>query len=522
VALHWSDRISFKLAQTAVIIAFSVGIILSFAQIYLDYLEEGDQFDAKVRKSLEVAENASTRAVFILDNALAQEVVTGLLKYEYVSKVEITDEDGLVLAEGEQEPVTAEVRSQIGYLFFADPVIYEYPLELPETSSSGPGKLTLKVDRAIGLQPFFSRAIATFVSGLIRNFLLVMLLYFSFYRGLTRPLNQIVNELANINPDQPGEKRLSTLRKHEKNELGLLARQINMSFDAVGQLLDNLRATNRALASSEETLRKRSLELEHEIARTAETARQLKETKEEAEAANRAKSAFLANVSHELRTPLNAIIGFSSIMSDEMFGPIGHKKYSEYLSDIRTSSEHLSDILGEVLDLAKIEAGQVNMEEEVFDIVKLCEESCSLVGGQAMTRGFAIDMDVDDNVPKMRGDRLRIKQTVLNLLSNAVKFTPEGGDNVKLDIRMKDGDQLVVTVSDNGIGIPEEEHELIFSPFMRSASALSRSHEGTGLGLSLVQAFMDMHGGKITLDSEPGEGTSISLHFGSGRLVRDS
>ncbi|UTW54583.1 ATP-binding protein [Kordiimonas sp. SCSIO 12610] len=521
--LHWSNRISFKLARTSVIIAFVVGVILSGGQVYLDYFEEVELFDAKVNQSLEVAKNASTRAVFILDDTLANEVITGLLKYDYISQVKIMDEDERVLAEGEQETRVDKSTFEFAHWFFDQTVSYEADLELPDSSASGPGKLILQVDKAVGLQPFFSRAITTFLTGFLRNLILVMLLYISFYRGLTKPLNEIVRQLASISPEQPGEKRIKLLKSYEKDELGLLARQINMSFDAIQQLLDSLRSTNTALASSEEALRRRSLELEHEIVRTIETTKQLVETKEEAEAANRAKSAFLANVSHELRTPLNAIIGFSSIMADQMFGPIGHDKYREYLSDIRTSSEHLSDVLGEVLDLAKIEAGQLKIEDEHVDMKALCDESCSLVTGQAVVRGFNVISCIEDDIPLINGDRLRIKQAVLNLLSNAVKFTPQGGSNVELHTFMNDDkSELVVSVRDSGIGIPEEEHDLIFSPFMRSASALSRSHEGTGLGLSLVKAFMDMHDGDIKLSSEVGKGTTITLHFPSERFISQS
>jgi len=311
-------------------------------------------------------------------------------------------------------------------------------------------------------------------------------------------------------------------RRHKKDELGLLVAQTNLSFDAVQVLLDNLRSTNKALSSSEEALRKRSWELEQEVERTKKTSMELIVTKEQAEAANRAKSVFLANVSHELRTPLNAIIGFSSIMADQMFGPIGHVKYREYLQDIRSSSEHLSDVLGEVLDLAKIEAGQFKMEDEEVDMVRLFDESQALVSGQAAQKGFSIAMDVPDELPKVKGDRLRIKQSVLNLLSNAVKFTPQGNGNVVLAAAMDhESGEMVISVADKGIGISPEEQGLVFSPFVRSASALSRSHEGTGLGLSLVKAFVDMHGGTITLESAPEQGSTFTIRLPADRVLTE-
>ena len=523
--LHWSDRLSFKLARTAVIIAFVVGLILSAGQVYLDYLEEGDLLDQKVNKSLAVAQKAATRAVLILDSDLATEVVSGLMEYDYIAEAAILDDHGAVLSADQQDTSGFGTNSvRVARQLITDISTYERKLELPDTMADQPGSLRVVVDRAVGLQPFFSRAVTTFMSGLVRNLLLVLLLYFAFHQGLTKSLVQIVEKISAINPEQPREQRIAVHKKHRKDELGLLASQINLSFDAVQVLIDNLRSTNKALSSSEETLRKRSWELEQEVERTKKTTMELLVTKEQAEAANRAKSVFLANVSHELRTPLNAIIGFSSIMADQMFGPIGHEKYREYLQDIRNSSEHLSDILGEVLDLAKIEAGQFNMEEEVVDVVKLFHESLALIGGQALQKGFQIDLKLPPNeeLPKIRGDRLRLKQSVLNLLSNAVKFTPNGGDNVRIASWITEDGELAINVKDSGIGIPKEDQELVFSPFVRAASALSKNHEGTGLGLALVKVFVDMHDGRVDLESKIDVGSSFTVYLPNERIMEDA
>ena len=518
--LHWSNRISFKLARTAIIIAFAVGLVLSVAEIYLDYRVEGSLLDRKVDKSLAVSQKAATRAVLILDSDLATEVVSGLMEYDYIAEAAILDDHGSELA-GDRNTLVLPSSSSIEFAryFIEDRSVHTRELELPDTMAERPGALRVVVDRAVGLQPFFSRAITTFLSGLVRNLLLVLLLYFAFHQGLTKPLGQIVDKISGINPEHPREQRISVHRRHKNDELGLLVSQMNLSFDAVQVLLDNLRSTNKALSSSEETLRKRSWELEQEVERAKKTSVELIVTKEQAEAANRAKSVFLANVSHELRTPLNAIIGFSSIMADQMFGPIGHAKYREYLQDIRSSSEHLSDVLGEVLDLAKIEAGQFKMEEDTVNLVKLFSESQALINGQATQKGFTIELDVPGDLPQVSGDRLRMKQSVLNLLSNAVKFTPAGRDNVRLKSWVTREGELAIMVSDHGIGIPEQDQDLVFSPFMRAASALSRSHEGTGLGLSLVKVFMDMHGGRIGLESEIDIGTKFTLYLPAERIL---
>ncbi|WP_262694767.1 sensor histidine kinase [Kordiimonas aquimaris] len=501
------------------IIAFTVGFILSAGQVYLDYLEEGDVLDQKVQESLQVAEKAATRAVLILDSDLAQEVVSGLMVYDYVAEATIMDDLGSVLAGDRRD--TKELGgtgTDYARVLIEDFSTHRHRLNLPDTMAERPGRLEVVIDRAVGLQPFFARATTTFMTGLVRNLLLVLLLYFAFHQGLTKPMAEMAREISDINPEKPGEKRINIRKRNEKDELGMLARQINLSFDAVQVLLDNLRSTNKALSSSEDTLRKRSWELEQEVERAKKTSVELLLTKEQAEAANRAKSVFLANVSHELRTPLNAIIGFSSIMSDQMFGPIGHDKYREYLKDIRYSSEHLSDVLGEVLDLAKIEAGQFQIEEEYVDVIRLLKESQTLIAGQAAQKGITVSLDVSDDLPDIYGDRLRLKQSVLNLLTNAIKFTPSGAEGVRFSAAVTDDGSMEIVVIDRGIGIPKEEMDMIFSPFVRSSTALSRNHEGTGLGLSLVKAFVDMHQGTVSVSSDKNKGTMFTIRMPAARV----
>ncbi|WP_374763390.1 sensor histidine kinase [Yunchengibacter salinarum] len=507
------------MALAAVVVAFLLGFGMSLGQAYLDYKEEVGLLEQKITKSLQVAEKAASRAVLILDSDLAQEVVSGLLEYDYVVAARILDDQGAVLAEAEQESRRAGGSMPLLHSFFEETDLYNFPLQLPEMMADQPGMLNVTVDRARGLEPFFSRAVTNLVSGFARNLILALLLYMVFYRGVTRSLTSVVDNISRINPEQPGEQRIDVPARHEKDELGLLARQINGAFDAVQELLDNLRATNQALSTSEEALRRRSDELEREVERTKQTSEELMRTKEEAEAANRAKSVFLANVSHELRTPLNAIIGFSSIMDDAMFGPLGNEKYQHYANDIRSSSQHLSEILGEVLDLAKIEAGQVEIEDEDVDVVRLIREAVALVDAQATKKNLRIRQHIDTDLPHLRCDRLRVKQSLLNLVSNAVKFTPDGKGDIEIAAYVDEGGGMAISVTDSGIGIPEEEQELIFSPFMRSASAHSRSHEGTGLGLSLVKAFTVKHDGDVTLKSKPGRGSCFTMHFPADRVL---
>lgn len=513
--IRFSDRTSFRLARVTVVIALTIGFFLSLTQAYFDYQNENIVLETRISDLLEVSREAATHVVEVIDPRLAQKVVEGFLASNFVADARIIDETGQVLSSAQNPEIFS---SEQNGMFQEEMQDFSINLILPKGVSDTNGELIVTVNRAVALQPFYDRVATDLIWGFIQSIVLSTLLYFAFHRGITKPLSDVVDEVSNINPDQPGEQRIKVPANHKNDELGTLVMQMNQSLDAVQVLVDNLRSTNRALTSSEEALRRRSWELEQEVDRTKKTTLELIATKEQAEAANRAKSAFLANVSHELRTPLNAIIGFSSIMADQMFGPIGHKKYQEYLFDIRSSSEHLSDILGEVLDLAKIEAGQMKLEEEPVDLKRLCEESVALVSGQASQKGFAIKLFASDTLPLLYCDRLRIKQSVLNLLSNAVKFTPNAGNKVEIYLKKADHGGISIEVKDEGIGIATDEQALVFSPFMRSSSALSRSHEGTGLGLSLVKAFIEKHDGWIELSSELGKGSSFTLHLPEKRL----
>ena len=241
----------------------------------------------------------------------------------------------------------------------------------------------------------------------------------------------------------------------------------------------------------------------------------------ESEAANQAKSEFLANMSHELRTPLNAIIGFSQALQGQLFGPLGNEKYLDYANDINDSSNHLLELINDILDMSAIEAGAVELQEAELDVNQAADSAIRLVTPRAAKGAITIHTDIDPGLPRLYADERRLKQILLNLLSNAVKFTEAGG-NVTLSASMtKDGDMLV-SVSDTGIGMNEKEVDTAVSQFGQVDSSLSRKEEGTGLGLPLTQSLVELHGGALTVSSKKGEGTTVSIRFPSDRLVRSS
>ncbi|MGB7951279.1 MAG: GAF domain-containing protein, partial [Candidatus Binatia bacterium] len=236
--------------------------------------------------------------------------------------------------------------------------------------------------------------------------------------------------------------------------------------------------------------------------------REIEEKSTQIEAANRHKSEFLANMSHELRTPLNAIIGFSEVLGERMFGELNEKQ-AEYTDDILTSGRHLLSLINEILDLSKVEAGRMELELSTFDLPTALENAQTFVRERATKHGVTLDLSVDENLGDVNGDERKIKQVLLNLLSNAVKFTPEGG-RIEIKARQQNGN-VEISVSDTGIGIAPEDQAKIFEEFRQVGGDNAKKIEGTGLGLTLAKKFVELHGGKIWVESEVGTGSTFTF-----------
>jgi signal transduction histidine kinase len=236
--------------------------------------------------------------------------------------------------------------------------------------------------------------------------------------------------------------------------------------------------------------------------------REIEDKGRQIEAANRHKSEFLANMSHELRTPLNAIIGFSEVLQERLFGELNEKQ-AEYTEDILSSGRHLLSLINEILDLSKVEAGRMELELATFDLPLAIENARTFVRERATKHGINLEVTVDERLGDFVGDERKIKQILLNLLSNAVKFTPEGG-RIGINARQADG-SVEISVSDTGIGISPEDQAKIFEEFRQVGTDYAHKTEGTGLGLTLAKKFVELHGGRIWVESEVGKGSTFTF-----------
>ena len=285
-----------------------------------------------------------------------------------------------------------------------------------------------------------------------------------------------------------------------------------------GTDITEIRTREQQLEVNQQALEKTIAVLRESQTRIFELAESYEQEKIRAEEANQSKSDFLANMSHELRTPLNAINGFSDIMKKELFGPLGDPRYKEYVNDILFSGQHLLSLINDILDMSKIEAGKMSLNTEVMQMTDMVQQVIRIVRGRAEDNRLKLIYEPED-LPEIEADTRYVKQVLLNLLTNAIKFTPEGG-KVSVDTTYNSAG-LIIKITDSGIGIAKEDINRLAKPFEQIESEHSRQHEGTGLGLALSKAMVELHGGNFLIESEVNQGTTVTFTLPNTPIKKD-
>jgi len=319
---------------------------------------------------------------------------------------------------------------------------------------------------------------------------MVIATYTSIRLVVAVPLNRLVTAIKNARDDTPISVNWSS-----RDEIGLAISEFQSLQDR------QFRSQSR---------------LRDELERSEKISADLRVMKDAAEQASRAKSEFLATMSHELRTPLNAIIGLSDFIKGETLGPVGVPQYVEFSRHINESGAHLLSIINDILDMSKIEAGEMTLEEAPFDVAETISGSVDMIAERAARENIELTTEIPSDLPLFMGDERMMKQILVNLLSNAVKFTPEHGKVAVTASADDDGFQILV--GDTGIGIPPDKIDVVLQPFGQADSSLARAYEGTGLGLPLVAKMTELHGGTLSIDSVVGEGTRVAIRFPRDRI----
>ncbi len=353
---------------------------------------------------------------------------------------------------------------------------------------------SLETSAAVGRLDTEIRSVSLYV--LLAGAAMLFVLWAIFRYVVANPLRKVIRSIGHLTNGDLSVTIPFTGRGDEIGEIGKSLEMFKMSLRHNRELLLRVEGANRELEA---------------------TASQLNVALAHADAANRAKSSFLAAMSHELRTPLNAIIGFSEIMKAQLYGRVGNDTYRGYVDDIHNSGRHLLQLINDILDLSKSDAGELKLSNDIVDVNQLVDECLPFVRTQATRGNVRLSVVHTADAIQLRADARRIKQIVLNLLSNAVKFTPEGGA-VTVSVRHhRDG--IAIVVADSGIGIAEADIPVALARFGQIDNGLSRKYDGTGLGLPLAKELAELHGGSLSIESSPGKGTTVMLWLPPERLM---
>jgi signal transduction histidine kinase/CheY-like chemotaxis protein len=498
-----THRLSFKQARLTVLIGFLLGTLLSLVQIAIDYASEDASIDREIRSLLQISHNPASRIAYNIDSELAQELTSGLLHSPAVISARLTDNNNVLLAAVSRPVVESRYRMLSDFLFGKSRQ-FEDVLHLDHMPNEAIGTLHLDVDTFAFGSHFLQRAEITLLNGFVRSLVLAGILMALFYLTLTKPLTGIIRALASRDSRSPSQIALPCPPGHENDEIGVLVQVANQQFENVASEFRRRRdAENRLtdhLNELEDIVSARTTELKASNARLSQSNEELQIARSTALDMAHARSAFLAHMSHEIRTPLNGLLGMLALSLD---GPLSAEQRQQ-LSIAHDSGKVLVELLNDILDLSKFDAGQLELERIPFDLATLIEDTANLLSQNAAS-SVELTCLIDPRFPALvLGDPTRVRQIVSNLLSNALKFTRLG----RVDIRLREyQDKVRIEVCDTGIGIAQDAQAKIFQPFTQAEAAITRQYGGTGLGLTLTHNLCEAMNGQLRIESTAGVGS---------------
>ncbi len=507
--IKFTNRLSYKQARLTVLVGFILGTLLSLVQIGIDYASEDASINREVRALLQISHNPASRIAYNIDSELALELTRGLLESPAIVRARLIDNNETVLADVERPRLEDRYRPISDFLF-GDHRQLRDPLFLTHMPDEYLGTLYLDVDTYPFGRRFLDRAGLTLLNGFARSLVLTGLLLALFYMMLTKPLVTVIGALSGGDARKPLQRRLQCPPGHEHDEIGVLVKVANQQFVSMSTEIEQRRtAENRLtqyLNELENIVAARTDELKASNDNLSLTNQELEQARRRALDMAHARAAFLANMSHEIRTPLNGMLGMIALALDN---PLPGEQRQQ-LTIAHDSGKVLVELLNDILDLSKFDAGQLELERIPFDMATLIEDTASLLS-QNVAQGVELTCLIAHDFPaSVLGDPTRVRQIVGNLLSNALKFTRFGRVDVRLE-PMIGGVRL--EVRDTGIGIPEEAQARIFQPFTQAGAGITRQYGGTGLGLALTRNLCKAMHGHLHIRSQPGFGSRFTAEL---------
>ena len=507
--IKFTQRLSFKQARLTVLVGFILGTLLSLIQISIDYASVDASINREMLSQLEISHNPASRIAYNIDPELAKELTLGLLRSPAISAARLTDNNGTVLANVERPRLESRSRLLSDFLF-GESRQFDDTLFLSHLPDEPLGTLQLSADTYAYGQRFLRRAEITLLNGCIRSLILTVILLTLFYFMLTKPLVRVIGALSNRDPGNPNQAKLHCPPGHERDEIGVLVNVANRQFISMAtEIQQRSNAENRLtdyLNELENIVSARTTELKASNTRLSLSNEELERARRTALDMAHARAAFLANMSHEIRTPLNGLLGMIALSLDS---PLSAEQRQQ-LSIAHDSGKVLVELLNDILDLSKFDAGQLELERIPFDLGALVEDTANLLSQNAAP-SVELTCLIDPQFPStVLGDPTRVRQIISNLLSNALKFTRFG----RVDVRLSNYPGGVrIEVCDTGIGIPRDAQVKIFQPFTQAGAGITRQFGGTGLGLALTNNLCEAMQGRLSISSEAGFGSRFTAEL---------